>query len=88
MKKYRTGKWNILIEVIEMTRESDSTIWFKDSSGNEDRCLKMSGSYQVWDSFQEAKNYLLDIQKKAIEQYTGYIERCNDRITTIKQLKP
>ena len=88
MKKYRTGKWNILIEEIEMIRESESTIWFKDSKGIEDRCLKMSGSYQVWDSFQDAKDYLLKIQNDAIEKYCEYIERCQKAIVNINSLTP
>lgn len=86
MKKYRTGRWNVLIEEIEMIRESESNIWFKDSKGNEDRCLKKSGSYQVWDSFQEAKDYLVGVENKAIQQYIGYIERCNERIRNVNSL--
>lgn len=88
MKKYRTGKRNVLIEEIEMIRESDSNIWFKDSRGIEDRCLKMSGNYQVWDSFQDAKDYLLKIQNNAIEKHSEHILRCQKAIVNINSLTP
>jgi len=86
MKKFRTGTYRELIQTIEVTKESDKTVWFKLPNGSEDRCLKQSDSYQVFDSFEEAKEFLLNKNNSKLERLNNQVKSQVELIEQINKL--
>lgn len=86
MKKYITGGYSELIEVVEIEKESEHTIWYVDKKGFGQSCRKKSTYSQVWDSYDEAKQYLLDKENKHMEKLNNWLKSSVERINKICEL--
>lgn len=86
MKKYITGRYDILIEEVDLIRETDVTIWYVDSKDRKQNCRKKSTYSQVWDSFEEAKDYLLKKENDHFEKLSKWLKDSGDRIEKITNL--
>lgn len=82
MKKYITGS-GTKIEVVTIEKEIDHTIWYVDEKGRGQSCRKKSTYSQVWDSFQEAKDYLLSQENKHLEKLNNWTLNSVERINII-----
>lgn len=70
MKKYRTSKYNINIEELDVIRETASLVHIRISYGNgrtsERRDSKITTSSRVHDSWEDAKIFLLTITESEV----------------------
>ena len=95
MKRYRTSKYSIEIEEFELVKETEKTIWFKNPiqrwaseeiTLREEKELKET-IYNTWhDTFEDAKNYLVQREKNRIEFLLKEIEISSKKIEKINQL--
>lgn len=83
MKKYITGRYNVLIEEVELIRETEVTIWYINSKGTEQNCRKIATYSQVHDSFEEAKQYLLQKENEHMEKLNNWLKSSVERINKI-----
>lgn len=87
IKKYITGSYSELIKTVELERETEHTIWFKDKNGKGDSCRKQSSYSRVFDTFQEAKDYLLEVENNYLARYNNLVLNCVDKINRICALE-
>jgi len=84
MIKYLAGGYPA-IKQIEITRESDSSIWTK-TRGRESRSAKVTEYSKVVDTFEEAKKWLMDKEAEKILDYEKRIESCRIKIGLYSKL--
>lgn len=90
MKKYRTGGYGELIEEIEIVKETDRCIFFRqDYFGKmrEIRQAKRSSSTNYWNTIKEAKEFLKERATISIKNYKESIERLETRLIKIEKFK-
>jgi hypothetical protein len=75
MIKYRTRSYqDMKIEAVEVTRETDKTIWYISEfwdKGKERRASKNSGDDKYWDTWEQARDYLVNKIKMRIARDEG-----------------
>ena len=82
MKKYLTGSWKQLIKEVDVEKETASSVWI-----NGQRFSKET-KYQIYhDSFDDAKNYLLNQSNKDIATKKHQLAMAEKKLLTIKNLK-
>lgn len=83
MIKFRTGEYNkdMIVEV-EVERESDSSVWIKGRRNN-----KRSTYENYFDSWDEAKAYLLEKAESKAASCRRQLEYANGILGNIKGLK-
>lgn len=89
MKKYKTGGWSdILIEEIEIIRETEKCIFYLGWSDKtqERKSLKHSSSEQYWDTWHEAYDYLLEKERKAVDNAEDNLARRKENLLNIRNL--
>lgn len=86
MKKYITGRSDILIEEVSFLKETDATLWYINSKGVEQNCRKKSTYSQVHDSFIEAKQYLINKETEHFEKLSKWVRFSSERIEKINKL--
>lgn len=79
--KYRT-KWNE-IERVEIFRETDNFVYF----GNGCREAKRSGFQNYFDTWEDAKAFLLDEAQKSIDAARRELQRAQAEYGNIKGMK-
>lgn len=87
IKKYITGSYGELIQTVTVERESEHTIWYVDKSGRGQSCRKQSSYSRVFDTFQEAKDYLLEVENNYLARYNSLVKNCVDQINRICALE-
>lgn len=71
------------IEKIEISKESETSVWdMKNRRHN-----KQSSYENYFDSFQDAKNYLIKKQEDQIKGYERNIQYCKENIDKINLIK-
>jgi len=85
---YRAGGWgNNLIEAIETIKETEKTVWFMSDRGRECREAKQS-SYQNWfNTFKEAKDFLMGKKQSKIDGLRRQLEVAKSEFGNLKGLK-
>lgn len=83
MKKYRARSWNNQIEVVEVERETGSSVWIK---GRRSKKQTLEGD-SYFDTFIEAKNYMLDIAERRVNLMRARWERAKAYYGNVKGLK-
>ena len=87
-KTYRTRNWGTDIEIFEVERETDSTVWIKIGEKKKpEQYRKISDSFQFFDTVEEAKKHLIDYQIKDIEYHKKQIDRANEAIRTVQAIE-
>ena len=84
MYKYIAGSYPD-IKRIEVTRETDSSIWTK-VNGRERRAAKVSEYSMVCDTFEEAKQWLMGKEAEKISNYEKRISECRAKIDKFSKL--
>lgn len=89
MKKYKTsGSWKAAIEVVECERESDSCVWIRGGFSKAERRNNKRSSYEnYFDSFQEAKDFLIAQGESQVKSARGRLEEANSYLGNAKGLK-
>jgi hypothetical protein len=81
--------WKLCFDRIsehEITRESNSSVWFKTSHGNECRELRLTTYYQWFNTKEQAKLTLLKRKQSDLEYHGTMIVRLRDEIKKIEAL--
>lgn len=84
MIKYKTGGYKIFIEKVEIKRESDFFVFFKDGSREKKHSVHYSNYF---DTFQQAKKFLLKRQKQAYQRAKENLLKVEEILKTIENLK-
>ena len=86
-KTYRTINWGTDIDIFDVVKETDATIWIKKGEQNKiEQYRKMSDSYQYFDTIEGAKKHLTDRYLKDIEYYEKQIERANEALKKVQAI--
>ena len=87
-KTYRTRNWGTDIEIFEVERETDSSVWINIGAKNKPEMYrKTSDSFRFFDSLDEAKKHLTDLYLKDIEYHEKQIERSKESIKKVKEIE-
>ena len=91
MEKYKASKSGY-IRKYEVTKETDQTVWFKEAYGLPKKELirqeRKKSNYDAWfNTFDEAKQYLIDLHKANIISAQARIDYENNEIEKVYQLK-
>ena len=81
MKKYRTVTYSNKIEVCEVERETDKSVWIKGRRND-----KITEFNRFHDSFEEAKQHLIDRHEKNIKRHRDEIHRSESELGTIRKM--
>ena len=91
MKKYRTGRFgDNPIEEIEISKETDKSVWTIEEWGGKkrkSRCLKKSDWHQYWNTWQEAKDFLMDKALKRIDSAKSNVLLAESYLEKIFELR-
>lgn len=82
MKKYQIEYWSDKIREVEAVRETDHFM-FVVRNGKEYREKKNTGYYKVFDSWEQAQDFLVKRTQSHIENLRSQIEREGARLATI-----
>jgi len=84
MKKFRVS--GIKIEELEVIKETEKQIVYKNSFSNENRENKVS-QWAIWfETFEEAKTHLIEKWTLMVESNENKLQRAKDNLTKIKTL--
>lgn len=88
MIKYRTSKFYFErnIEEIEISRETDKSVWIKTKFG-EQREAKKTNYYRYFDTWEEAHQHLLSEAEKDIMNAERRLENAKHKLMSIKEMK-
>lgn len=81
--KYRTGGFGHLIEKIEVARETKHFVYL-----GKHRHAKDSGWQKYFDSWEDARDHLTEKAKRAVDSAKRSLERAEDQLSMIQELKP
>lgn len=82
MKKYRT--WLGEIEEIDVIRETDKFVY----KNSERRDAKRSDRINYFDTWTEARDFLIDREKAAIDRARDEIDQHMEKLAKIMEMKP
>jgi len=83
MEKYRTGGWGKnLIEQVEVEKETEASVWIKGR-----RNAKRTEYYNYFDTWDEAKLYLLTVAEAKVAAIRLNLERANGELGNINGLR-
>ena len=82
MKKYMTKKYGVIIEKVEVERETESSIW-TDGVRN----AKRSGWSNFFDTFDEAKDFLMKESESHLLYNEKRLEAAKNRLAEVKALE-
>jgi len=87
-KTYRTRSFGTDIDIFEVVKETDATVWIKrGGQNNTEQYRKISDSFRFFDTLHEAKNYLTGIYLNDIEYHKKQIERANQAIKKVQAIE-
>lgn len=91
MIMYKTGGYRFPIEKVEITRKTDKSVWYMSETYHgkqkEHRELLMSSYYQWFESFDEAKDYLVSNLESIIEALNGRVSVATAELGRVKELQ-
>jgi len=89
MKKYKTaGNWNAKIEVVECEKETAACVWVYHYLNQPSRRNNKRSSYDnYFDSFQEAKDFLIEQGEAQVKTARRRLEEANSYLGNAKGLK-
>lgn len=88
MKKYKIEKYSDEIKTVQILRETEKSVFFnRFSNSSEFRELKRTEWHCYFDSFEEAKKYLLDRFKNKITSLKKQLNKAEMSFEKIINLK-
>jgi len=84
MYKYR-AMWE-RIEKLEVIKETPKQVVFINEHGLQDRALKKTSYFSWHDTFEEAKQALIDEKQFNIDKLKRQLENVNDRLNIVRGL--
>lgn len=88
MIKYRTSAWHYAnpIEKIECTRETDKCVFYMDRNV-ETKALKSSDCDNYFDTFDQAKQYLIDQVQSKVNNCIENLEYAKHLLDNVEKLE-
>lgn len=83
--KFSTYSFSMGIAKVEITRETDLTIWV---SGSNRGTRKRSSYLNYWDTWEDAKAYLIGRQQSEIDYHDARKRNAIAKLAEIKKMKP
>jgi hypothetical protein len=87
MKKYKTDTYSIDIKSIEIEKETEKTIFIRRENGSLAGERKKSFYYKYFDSFAEAREYLINQRIEFVKSYKDRIAKYESEIEKLKAMK-
>ena len=75
MKMYKISSYGDSIEEVEITRKSDSSVWF--IYRNSERRESNNYYFDTWD---EAKDAIITRERKEVERYERQLSYCKEKL--------
>lgn len=91
MKTYRTGKYSIDIKEYELVKETKSQVVYLEKMWNDDEMYverksnKKTDWHQYFSTYNEAKDYLINREKKKIEYHELMIETTKNNLHILEK---
>ena len=86
MKMYKTGGWKELIEVVEVTRANEKSVWrFSPFLKREFIRAKRSNHGNYWDTIEEAKAHLKEKYNEKIQSAEKQIEKAKAHLEALNK---
>jgi hypothetical protein len=85
MKKYKTGGWDYRKEITEVNIEKETKCFYTIEGVKE---AKEAKYHQFHDTYQDAKDYLLEKSKERIEHLRSELEKETERLADLENLQP
>ena len=86
-KTYRTRSFGTDIDIFDVVKETNATVWVKrKEQNNTEQYRKISDSFRFFDTLHEAKNYLTGRYLNDIEYHKKQIERANQAIKKVQAI--
>ncbi len=76
MKAYYTGSWGFTIDEVELTRKSDSSVWYI-HRGRERR----ESNTCYFDTWEEAKQAIVDRETRHLNEANKAVERAKESLS-------
>lgn len=86
-KTYRTSSFGTDIDVFDVVKETDATIWIKRKDNNTEQYRKISDSFRFFDTIHKAKKHLIGRYTDDIEYHKKQIERANESIKKVQAIE-
>jgi len=86
--KYRTSSWRPEIEQVEVTRETEQSVFIACKSGSDRREAKRSSYTQFHDSWADAHVYLSQRAESNVASCRRMLEKANGELGNIKGMRP
>lgn len=67
MKLYKVRRNSLEIEVVEVTRKNDKSLWALDHRNRERRESRSTNWYNHFDSFEEAKEHIVNREARRLQ---------------------
>lgn len=80
--KYMTGGWGKTIEAKEVERETEHSVWV-----NGNRNAKWTSWHKYHNTWEEAKDYLLDMAKRRVKSYEDQLASAKESLSKIEKLE-
>jgi hypothetical protein len=89
MKKYRTSRWNpAKIEEIEITRETEVSVFYKSPGSRTESCERKSADSHRWfNSWEEAHAYLVGEAERSVNNCRRMLETANGHLGNVKGMR-
>lgn len=90
MKKYRTW-YDDRIEAVEAVKETANYVTIRETwmgRASDSRCAKRSDSMNYFDSWAEARDFLVDREKAEIDRARNEMDMHTERLAKIMEMKP
>ncbi len=87
-KTYRTRNYGTDIDIFDVVRETDATVWIKSGEKNKtEQYRKRSDVFLFFDTLNEAKKYLTGRYINGIEYHKEKIERAIEAIKKVQAIE-
>lgn len=87
-KTYRTISFGTDIDIFEVVKETNSTVWIKrKDTGKPEQYRKISDSFRFYSTLDEAKKHLTGRYIDDIEYHKKQIERANEAIKKVQAIE-
>lgn len=87
MKKYKT-KWRNEIEEVEILRETDKCVFLKGRNGGEDKELKRTSWHNFFNTWEEARSFLLGKAKGKLDRANRDVSGCIHNLNEVEDMTP
>ncbi len=87
MKKYQIGMYGDDITEVDVIRETDKCVFVRTSGGQERRERKDAGYYRKFDSWEQARDVLIERTQRRLKSLQDQVHAESDRLAELAARK-